>query len=423
MTSELRRDLENRFLRYVRMDTQAKEESETVPSTAQQLVLLELLATELQDMGLQDVRLTDYATVLATIPPTISASAVPSIAFLAHVDTVPAFPGQDVRPRVHRAWNGDPIRFPDDPALVLDAAQSPDLARKQGQDIVTASGRTLLGADDKAGVAILMSLARHLVTHPEIRHGRIRLCFTPDEEIGRGVAYLTPADLDAAWAYTLDGGDTGELSSETFAADKAIVKIQGVSIHPGTAFRAMVNAAALAAKFVGALPEHARTPETARGREGFILLYHMRGTPADAELHFILRDFDAARLAEHGQVLSLLAETLQLAEPRARITCGIAPQYRNMRQWLEKDMTPVEIARQAMRDLDVTPKEEPIRGGTDGAMLTAKGVPAPNLFTGMHEIHGPLEWISLQDMELSARVCQRIAELWGEFKEPAKKED
>ena len=410
MTTELALDLEERFLRYVQIDTEADETSASVPSTQKQLVLLEILATELREMGAADVCLTDYATVLATVPATDPNPDIPSIAFLSHVDTTPAFSGKDVKPRVHRQWDGSPVSFPDDAALVLDTAQCPDLAQKIGHDLITGSGASLLGADDKAGVAIVMSMARHLLQHPEIPHGRIRLCFTPDEEIGRGVAHLTPEDLDAQWAYTLDGGDVGELSSETFAADKAVVRFQGVSIHPGTAFHAMVNAATMATQFMGLLPAHARTPETTKGREGFIHLYQMQGTAAEAELHFILRDFAEEILQEHGRILTRLAETMQLAEPRARISCEIVPQYRNMRRWLEQDMTPVNMARQAMRDVGIEPVDEPIRGGTDGSMLTAKGVPTPNLFTGMHEVHGPLEWVTVQDMALATKVCLQLSQ-------------
>ncbi len=410
MTTELVQDLEERFLRYVQIDTEADETSSTVPSTRKQLDLLELLATELQEMGAAEVCITDYATVLATVPATDSNPNIPAIAFLGHVDTAPAFSGKDVKPRVHRQWDGTPILYPDDSTLILDPAVSPNLIRKIGHDLITASGASLLGADDKAGVAIVMSMARHLLHHPEIPHGRIRLCFTPDEEIGRGVEYLTPEDLDAQWAYTLDGGDTGELSSETFAADKAVVRFQGVAIHPGTAFHAMVNASTLAAQFMGLLPAHTRTPETTKDRDGFIHMYRMQGTVAEAELHFILRDFAEEKLREHGCILTRLAEIMQLAEPRARISCEIVPQYRNMRQWLERDMTPVTMARQAMQDVGIKPVDEPIRGGTDGSMLTAKGVPTPNLFTGMHEVHGPLEWVTLQDMELAAKVCLRLSE-------------
>lgn len=408
MTTDLARDLEERFLRYVQIDTESNEASTSVPSTPKQLVLLEMLAAELREMGAADVCLTDYATVLATVPATDSDPRIPSMAFLGHVDTAPAFSGKDVKPRVHRQWDGSAISFPDDAALVLDTVRSPHLARKIGHDLITGSGASLLGADDKAGVAIAMSMAGRLLQRPEFPHGRIRLCFTPDEEIGRGVAYLTPHDLDAQWAYTLDGGDVGELSSETFAADKAVVRFQGVSVHPGTAFHAMVNAATLATQFVGLLPAHARTPETTRGREGFMHLYRMQGTAAEAELQFILRDFAEDKLREHGRILTRLAETMQLAEPRSRISCEITPQYRNMRQWLEQDMTPVHMARQAMRDIGVEPVDEPIRGGTDGALLTAKGVPTPNLFTGMHEVHGPLEWVTVQDMELATRVCLQL---------------
>ncbi len=414
MAVDLVSDLEQRFLRYVQMDTESEEESDTVPSTARQLALLQLLMNELRDMGVEDVCLTDYATVLATIPATDPNPAVPVVAFLAHVDTTQAFSGHGVKPRVHQNWDGTPIRFPENDSLVLDAGNSPDLAGKIGHDIVTASGSTLLGADDKAGVAILMSLAQYLMSHRDTQHGTIRLCFTPDEEIGRGVLYLTPDDLEAIWAYTLDGGEVGEICSETFSADKAVVRIEGVSTHPGDAFQEMVNAATLATQFIQLLPAYARTPETTRDREGFIHLYQMQGTAAVTELHFILRDFTREGLQAHGQLLAHLAETLQLAEPRARVTCEISAQYRNMHEWLEQDMTPVEVAYQAMSDLGIEPREEPIRGGTDGSMLTEKGVPTPNLFTGMHEIHGPLEWVSVQDMELAARTCLRIVELWAE---------
>ena len=409
MTTDLAQDLEERFLRYVQLDTESDETSTSIPSTQKQLALLEMLAAELREMGAADVCITDYATVLATIPATVANPEIPTIAFLGHVDTAPAFSGKDVQPRLHRQWDGTPISFPDDSALVLDLVHSPYLTQKIGHDLITGSGATLLGADDKAGVAIVMSMARHLLDNPETSHGRIRLCFTPDEEIGRGVEYLTPKDLDAQWAYTLDGGNVGDLSSETFAADKAIVRFQGVSIHPGTAFHAMVNASTLATQFVGLLPAHTRTPETTKDREGFIHLYQMRGTSAEAELHFILRDFAEEKLHEHGRILIQLAETMQLAESRARISCEITPQYRNMYKWLEKDMTPVHMAQQAMRDVGIEPVDEPIRGGTDGSMLTAKGVPTPNLFTGMHEVHGPLEWVTVQDMELATRVCLQLA--------------
>ncbi len=413
MSAALRADLEQRFLRYVQIDTESQEESDAVPSTACQLDLLELLVVELQAMGVTDVHLTDYATVLATIPATDPNPAVPVVAFLAHVDTTQAFPGHGVKPRVHRCWDGTPIPYPDDATLVLTTENSPDLAGQLGYDIVTASGTTLLGADDKAGVAILMSLAQYLMTHRDLRHGAIRLCFTPDEEIGRGVKHLTPEDLAATWAYTLDGGAVGEISSETFSADKALVRIEGVATHPGTAFQEMVNAATLATQFVQMLPAHTRTPETTRERAGFIHLYRIQGTPAVTELQFILRDFTQEGLVAHGQLLTQLAATLQLAEPRARVTCTITAQYRNMRPSLEQDMRSVTIACQAMADLGIVAQDEPIRGGTDGAMLTAKGVPTPNLFTGMHEIHGPLEWVSLQDMAQATRTCLRIVELWA----------
>ena len=275
MTFDLHRDLEERFLRYVQVDTESDADSTSVPSTERQLDLLRMLEVELQQLGAEDVQLTDYATLLATIPATEGGGEAPTIAFMAHVDTTEAFPGLGVEPRVHRSWDGSPIMFPKDGSLVLSPERSPDLKAKIGQDIVTASGDTLLGADDKAGVAIVMGMARSLLEKSGTEHGRIRLCFTPDEEIGRGVDHLTPGDLDARWAYTLDGGNTGEISSETFSANMAVVTFRGVSVHPGTAYHDLVNACTLAAKFHAALPEHARTPETTKDREGFIHLYEI----------------------------------------------------------------------------------------------------------------------------------------------------
>lgn len=404
--------LEARFLRYVQIDTQSDEDSASVPSTAKQYDLLRLLERELRDMGVADARITTQGFVIGSIPAT-AAGAVPRVAFLAHVDTAPAYSGTGVKPIVHRAYAGGPIALPDDPAQVLRPEDNPYLAQKLGDDIVTASGTTLLGADDKAGVAIIMALAEHLLAHPEIPHGEVRVCFTVDEEIGTGINSLDLADLDVDYAYTLDGAELGELVYETFSADKAVVAVTGVSIHPGSAFGKLVNALNLAAKIVDALPQHTRTPETTRDREGFVHLYQMRGTAAQAELSFILRDFDRDGLERHGELLRAVCAAVQAGEPRASISCTITPQYRNMRYWLEDDMRPVEVATRAMRSLGIEPFSPPIRGGTDGSKLTERGLLTPNIFTGMQNIHGPLEWVSLQDMAKSVEVCVAIARGWA----------
>ncbi|MBS0564927.1 MAG: peptidase T [Proteobacteria bacterium] len=405
MTAPFDAELESRLTRYCAVDTQSDETSDSAPSTARQLDLQRLLLRELAEIGAADVRLTDYGAVLATIPATAPG---PTIGFFAHVDTAPQFNATDVKPRVVRRYNGGAITFPDNPALTLSPEVSPYLAGKVGQDIVTASGTTLLGADDKAGVAVIMTAARHLIANPAIAHGPIRIAFTPDEEIGRGVDARLPADLGADFAYTFDGAGLGEIEYESFSADGAAVTITGVSAHPGTAKGKMVNALHLAAKIVATLPQATMTPETTEGRDGFLHVYELKGTAAEATLKFILRDFERDGLQAKGDLLRQVCAAIAATEPRAVIDCTIRPQYRNMRYWLEKDMRPVELARAACRDLGIEPVSVPIRGGTDGSRLTEMGVPCPNLFTGMQEIHGPLEWISVQDMARAADLCLSI---------------
>jgi tripeptide aminopeptidase len=413
--SHFDRELEERLVRYARIDTQSDETSPTSPSTSSQLDLLRLLERELKEVGAQDVRLTDYGVVLATLRAT-TRSAAPPIAFLAHVDTAPAFNATNVRPIVHRNYAGGDLVLPDDPTIVLSPGLSPYLAGKVGHDIVTASGTTLLGADDKAGVAIVMTMARHLLQNPALPHGPIRIGFTPDEEIGRGVHRSLREDLKADFAYTLDGGDLGEIVSETFSADRGHVRVKGVSTHPGQAKDKLVNALHLGAKIVATLPQLTLTPETTCGREGFIHLYQVNGTAASADLLFILRDFELEGLRAKGELLKQVCAAVQATEPRAQITCTITQQYRNMRYWLENDMRPVDLARDACRQLGIEPVTAPVRGGTDGARLTEMGIPTPNLFTGMQNIHGPYEWVSVQDMSRATDACIVLAELWSHVK-------
>jgi tripeptide aminopeptidase len=415
MKSEFDREIEDRFLRYARIDTQSDEKSPTSPSTKKQYDLLNLLVNELKEIGAQEVRLTDYGTVLATIPATVKDGA-PTIAFLAHVDTAPQFSGAGVKPIVHRNYDGRDIVLPDNPKHVLSLKALPYLTKKVGDDIITASGMTLLGADDKAGVAIVMTVVHHLLDNSNLPHGPIRIGFTPDEEIGRGVHDNLPVDLKADVAYTLDGAALGEVVYETFSADAAKVKVQGVSIHPGWAKDKMVNALHLAAKIIDTLPQATLTPETTEGRQGFIHVVSLNGTAAAAEINLILRDFERDGLQAHGELLRKVCSAAQATESRAQITCEITPQYRNMRYWLEDDMRPVELMREACRQVGIEPFSLPTRGGTDGSRLTEKGLPTPNAFTGMQEIHGPLEWISLQDMSRATEMCIKLAQLWSKVK-------
>ena len=408
MQDNFNQELQDRLVRYAAIDSQSDENSPTSPSTDIQFDMSNLLVEELKEIGAQDVTLTDYGTVLATVPGTVEG---PTVGFLAHVDTAPQFNAAGVKPRVIKGYNGGEITFPDDPDLVLSPKDHPYLAGKEGHDLITASGLTLLGADDKAGVSIVMTLARHLIENPDIPHGPIRIAFTPDEEIGRGVDAKLPADLGVDFAYTLDGSDLGEIIYESFSADRAIVSIKGVSIHPGWAKEKMVNAAHLASKIVQTLPQATMTPETTDGREGFLHVTDMAGGSSEMEIKLILRDFERDGLVAKGDLLRSVCAAVQASEPRAEITCEIYPQYRNMRYWLEEDMTPVDLALEACRANGIDPISVPIRGGTDGSRLTEMGVPTPNIFCGMQCVHGPLEWVSVQDMADSLQVCLTLAQL------------
>jgi len=378
-------ELQDRLMRYAAIDSQSDEKSLTQPSTACQLDLSRLLVAELEEMGAQDVELTDYGVVLATIPATVEG---PVVGLCAHVDTAPQFNATGVRPRVISGYNGGDITFPDAPERRLGPDISPHLAECVGHDLITASGT-------------------------EIPHGKLRLAFTPDEEIGRGVDPRLPKDLGCDFAYTFDGSTPGEVQHETFSADRGHVTVKGVSIHPGWAKDKLVNAMSLAAKVIDTLPQKNMTPETTSGTQGFIHATDISGDADEVQIGFIIRDFEREGLAKKGNILRAVCELVELTEPRSKITCEITPQYRNMRYWLEKDMTPVHLAHAAVRDAGLEPEAVAIRGGTDGSRLTEMGVPCPNIFTGMQEIHGPLEWISVQDMakatEVALNLVQRAA--------------
>jgi tripeptide aminopeptidase len=403
----------SRFLRYVQIDTQSDETSKTFPSTPGQLVLLEMLKHELAEIGAADVQMTRHGYVMASIPASTRKRRVSTLAFLAHVDTAPDCSGKNVKPSVHRKYDRRVIKFPDKPGLTLDPATSPELRTAMGKDIVTASGTTLLGSDDKSGVAVIMTLVERLLRDTKRKHGLIRVCFTPDEEIGRGVDKLDLRMLGADVAYTLDGGPPGEICWETFSGDAAEVIIDGIITHTMEAkAKGMVNAAYLAGKLLAALPRERCAPETTDGRDGFIHPIHVEGRTERAVVKFLLRDFELKGLADKGKILRGLCRGLQAGEPRARVRCKLRKQYRNMAYWLRKDMRPVELAREAFVTAGLKPYDHVIRGGTDGSRLTELGLPAPNLFCGQHNAHGPLEWVAVQDMESAVTACAHLAELW-----------
>ena len=404
-------DLLDRFLRYVRIDTRSNDQSPITPSTPGQWDLLRLLETELKELGLADVVLTGHGYVLATLPAT-SEKKTPVVAWFAHVDTAPNLPGL-AKPIVHRAYDGRPLTLPDDPALKLTLETIPYLRECLGHDIITASGTTLLGADDKSGVATVMSAVRHLHQHPEIPHGKIRLCFNPDEEIARGMAKLDLAQLGADFGYTLDGSAPGEIDYETFSADAALLEIRGVAAHPGWAKDVMVNAARLAGRFLAALPPDL-SPEHTTGTAGFIHPVECAALAEYARVRMILRDFELTGLAAKRTVVEKIVAELRAAEPRAHLELTFTEQYRNMRYWLEQDLRPVEFAQEAIRRAGLLPRSSAIRGGTDGSNLTQRGLPTPNIFCGMHEVHSPREWVSLQDMAKAVETLVHLAQVWEE---------
>jgi tripeptide aminopeptidase len=403
-------DLLKRFFEYVQIDTQSDCHSSTCPSTEKQWNLIRLLEKQLKELGLQDVRVTEFGYVLATVPSNSKKNNVPQIAFLAHVDTADACSGA-AKPIVHRYYDGKPIILPDDPTQILTVKEIPLLAEKIGEDIITASGKTLLGADDKAGVAIIMATVRYLMSHPEIIHGPIRICFNPDEEIGRGMHKISLSDLNARAAYTLDSENLGEIDCETFSADQAVIAITGIAAHPGSAKGVMVNALRLASSFIEALPKEL-SPEETSNREGFIHPVEVTGTAEKATIRLILRDFELSGLDAKKHFIENLVKQLKKKETRAKWDLSITAQYRNMGYWLDKDTLPVEAAKEAIRKAGLEPMSESVRGGTDGSHLTERGLPTPNIFTGFHNIHSPKEWVSLQDMVLSATTLVYLTEIW-----------
>jgi tripeptide aminopeptidase len=397
----------DRFLRYVTIDTRADDGSESCPSTPGQLELMRLLERELREMGVADAAVDANGYLMATIPATVPGD-VPVIGFIAHVDTSPEMPGNGVKPIVHRFWDGTDIVLPDDPSAVLRAAGIPELAAQIGNDIVTASGKTLLGADDKAGVAAIMAAAEHLLSHPEVPHGAIRIGFTPDEEIGRGANRFDVARFGAAYAYTLDGGSAGELEYESFSADVMRVTFRGFNTHPGFANGTMINAIKSAARFIDSLPREILSPETTSGYEGFVHPYQLEAAVDRTTVRVLLRDFVTAKLDEQAALVEHAARAAAQATG-AGVEIDRQEQYRNMREVLDRHPQVVQRARDAIGRLGLTPIERPIRGGTDGSRLSFMGLPTPNLFAGEHNFHSRFEWTSRQELELAARAIVEIA--------------
>jgi tripeptide aminopeptidase len=409
--SELREAALARFLRYVQVDTASNDAAETCPSTTGQWTLLRELAAELEALGAAEVSISEHGYVFATVPATVDDPAVPTIGFLAHVDTSPELPGA-AKPIVWRSFQGDDLVLPDDPTAVLSPERDQALAAHVGHDIVTASGTTLLGADDKAGVAAVVSAVEYLLAHPEIPHGRIRVGLTPDEEIGRGANHFDVAHFGAAYAYTLDGGPVGELEYESFSADTMVLTFHGFNTHPGYAKAKMINSIKVAADFVAGLPRD-MAPETTSGHEGYVHPYVVESSVERTVLRVLLRDFDTAQLAVKAELLRDLAAAAVARWPGARVEHRIEQSYRNMREVLEQHPEVVERARRAMRRMGLEVHERPIRGGTDGSRLSFMGLPTPNLFSGQHNIHSRLEWLSAQDLEQAVLLIVELAREWA----------
>ena len=404
----------DRFLRYVQYDTRSDERSDTYPSTSQQLVLLEALTAELRALGVRDAAMDEHGYVMATVPATTSKASVPVIGFIAHVDTSPEMPGAGVTPIVHANYDGRDLVLPDDPAAVLGLADNPALHDQFGHDIVTASGLTLLGADDKAGIAEIMTAVAFLVSHPEIAHGTIRIGFTPDEEIGRGTLHFDVTKFGAAVAYTMDGGDVGELESESFSADAMTLTFLGFNTHPGYAKGRMVNAIKLASAFIAALPGDQLSPETTDGREGFVHPYVMQSGVDRTSVRLIIRDFEDDGLKKKEEMLETLARSVVSRHPGASVQVAIEEKYRNMKRVIDGCPEAVAYAADAIRRAGLEVRSRSIRGGTDGSKLSFMGLPTPNLFAGEHNFHSRLEWVSVQDMEKATEVIVHLCRIWEE---------
>jgi len=401
-----------RFLRYVQIDTQSDPYSETSPSTEKQKDLGRVLVDELKNLGLQQVELDEYGYVYTFIPSTVSHES-PTLCFCAHMDTSPDCSGADVKPIVHANYQGQDLVLPDDTSVIIRASEHPDLLEQYGNDIITASGKTLLGADNKAGVAEIMDAIAFWITHPEVPHGPISIVFTPDEEVGRGTDHINLSKINATYGYTLDGEKRGHLENETFSADGFTVYIQGISQHPGFAKGRMESALKIAAEIITALPKDTLSPETTEGKQGFIHPTDMKGSVEEARIDFILRDFDTAKLAEYGMLIQTVSQQVLTNYPNASVRFKQYEQYRNMYEILKDHPQCMEYAMEAMKLAGLKPETCSIRGGTDGSRLTFMGLPCPNIFAGEHAFHSKQEWVSVQDMQKATETVIYLASIFS----------
>lgn len=407
------KSLLNRFIKYVKIDTQSDPGSTTFPSTLKQKDLGLILVDELLSLGINDAHLDDFGYVYATIPSN-TYKKVPVICFCSHMDTSPDCSGADVKPIVHYNYNGEDLILPEDNNIVLKLSEHTDLKNQIGNDIITASGTTLLGADNKAGVAEIMEAAAYLMQNNDVKHGEIKILFTPDEEIGHGVDKVDLKKLDADFAYTIDGETLGSIEDETFSADGVKLTINGVSTHPGFAKGKMENAIKILAEILSALPKDKLTPEATDAKEGFIHPVDVNGQTEIAEAHFIIRDFDDSLLKSHEEFLENTVKKILKNYPNSNYTFEVTEQYRNMKKVLDKYPQVIENGIEAIKRAGVTPKKQSIRGGTDGSRLSFMGLPCPNIFAGEHAFHSKQEWVSLQDMEKAVQTIINLAIIWEE---------
>jgi len=407
-------ELTERFMRYVQIDTQSDPNSEAHPTTEKQKDLSKVLQKELLEMGLSDAVVDDYGYVYATVPSNTEKKEVPAICFCSHVDTAPDCSGTNVKPILHENYNGSDIVLPDDHTQVLRMTDTPYLKEHIGSEIITASGLTLLGADDKSGVAIIMQAAKTLLENPAIKHGDIKIVFTPDEEVGKGTAKIDMEKVGAKYGYTLDGGEAGSLEDETFSADAAVITVHGISAHPGYAKGSLVNATKVVGAILDALPKNEWSPETTEKREGFVHPVSMGGIAEKSHINFIVRDFTVEGLKAHHERLQKLATEVVGRFPGARMEYTIHEQYRNMKEMLDQCPHVVEYAKEAISRAGLKLKVESIRGGTDGSRLSYMGMPCPNIFTGMQGIHSKLEWIGVKDMVKAVETIVHLCGIWEE---------
>lgn len=413
MLENYQHSVTERFLQYVQIDTQSNPHSNTHPTTEKQKNLSNLLANQLQSLGLKDAMADEYGYVYATIPSNTNKQ-VPIICFCSHVDTAPDCSGTNVKPIVHKNYSGDDIILPDDTTQIISTKDYPYLKDHIGKTIITASGNTLLGADDKAGVAIIMDMVQYITTHPEIKHGTIKILFTPDEEVGQGTAKVNLKKLGADFGYTLDGGELGTLEDETFSADAATITVNGVIAHPGYAKNKLVNALKIVGEILAALPKEEFSPETTEGRQGFVHPTGIEGIAEKASISFIIRDFVTSKLVEHEARLKQIAGNVVAKHKGATMQFDVQEQYRNMKEVLDKYPQVVAFAEEAYTRSNISVINEPIRGGTDGSRLSFMGLPSPNIFTGMQAIHSKKEWVGVSDMEKAVEVLVNLIKVWEE---------